>query len=89
LGPDLQFKSNTVTGFGRDIFLFCSNLVDFDVTKYMQFNVSSKTYNQTNALFATEYWTFAELFREPLIDYDLLSRFDLYQSDAIIITGDP
>ncbi|KAA6401127.1 MAG: hypothetical protein EZS28_003348 [Streblomastix strix] len=85
IGYQVSFIDNKADLFGRDIFIYCWNLVTLDFFHHILFDVSNP-YNQINALYGTEYEPISDTHTKQLIDYNLLSLYDPYFSDTILLS---
>ncbi|KAA6399259.1 MAG: hypothetical protein EZS28_005210, partial [Streblomastix strix] len=73
IGNQVQFIDNKAQLFGRDIFIYCWNIISMNIQQRILININSPSYNKTNAIYGTEFGADSELGRKPLIDYDLSS----------------
>ncbi|KAA6393427.1 MAG: hypothetical protein EZS28_011043 [Streblomastix strix] len=87
IGTDTHFINNEAIVVGRDIFIYCESIDDLDPDLRLLFDVFSDSYNQTNALYGTEF-TQPDPEIDQKIDYNLLLLIQPYFNDKIYISSD-
>ncbi|KAA6368782.1 MAG: hypothetical protein EZS28_035690, partial [Streblomastix strix] len=88
IGVGTVFNLNKASQFGRDVFVYCKNIIAMNPDLRFLFDVFDEIYDKDNALYGTEFTLQSELGRPQLIDYDLIQLMLPYFSDIVYISQD-
>ncbi|KAA6364807.1 MAG: hypothetical protein EZS28_039666 [Streblomastix strix] len=88
VGVNLHFNLNKASQYGRDLFIYCKNIIVMKPDRRILYDMLNETYDKVNAIFGTEYALETELGRPQMIDFDILSLMLPYYNDIIYISQD-
>ncbi|KAA6383444.1 MAG: hypothetical protein EZS28_021029, partial [Streblomastix strix] len=88
VGVNLHFNLNKASQYGRDLFIYCKNIIVMKPDRRILYDMLNETYDKDNAIFGTEFAKESELGRPQMIDFDILQLMLPYYNDIVYISQD-
>ncbi|KAA6394285.1 MAG: hypothetical protein EZS28_010188 [Streblomastix strix] len=88
VGVNLHFNLNKASQYGRDLFIYCKNIIVMKPDRRILYDMLNETYDKDNAIFGTEFAQESELGRPQMIDFDILQLMLPYYNDIVYISQD-